>query len=127
MRNFIPKPAQRKDQRNHRDQKVKRVQLESAPNSDSDLDRFKNRIFFWSFSFVKVRPDTYSSKFRVYTKRLIPVKNLFELVEKVFPEGCLIKPCWKYKWRHTFDVKTAVPLTWEDFITRTCHALEVHL
>ena len=43
------------------------------------LDQFIGKIQFWSFGFFKVRRDTLSTKFRIYTRRKIYRKKLIPL------------------------------------------------
>lgn len=131
MRRFIPTPSQRKGQKkkgrkgsNQTERNMRKVLLHQEEINEEWLNRFSGRIFFWSFSFVKVRPDTLATKFRVYTKRLISKRKLFDAIEGAFPEGCSVEPCWKYRWRHTFDIKTTAPMRWDAFIWRVCKALE---
>lgn len=78
-------------------------------------------------SFFKVSADSYASKFRVTIEKRIPKHRLFELVEPQFPQGCNITFHFKYRFTHTFDVKTTLPMTYNEFAWRICEALEKNL
>ena len=90
------------------------------------LNQFIGKITFWSFSFIKVRPTSMASKFRVYTKQRIPLNRGKSLIEAEFP-GCKVVPGWSYRHRHTFDVKVKNAISWSEFIMGTVEALERYL
>lgn len=81
---------------------------------------------FWSFSFIKVRPDSKATKFRVFTHQRINFKRIKSLIEAAFP-GCNVVACWGYKYRHTFDVRVTQPIMWREFIWKTVKAIGRYL
>lgn len=123
-RNFSPTVSERREPRSEKKEGTRKVILNRDEIDIAWLNQFLGKIFFWSFSVTKVLPNTYATKFRVYTKRYIPPEDLFKTVEGEFPDGCKVTLCRPYGWRHTFDVKTANPLMWRVFIMRICKALE---
>ncbi len=88
------------------------------------LDTFYGKIFFWSFTFGRVRPSDHSSIFRVCTHRYIPKHKLLPLIDAAFPDGCKTTLVRGYSFTHSFDVRTSAPLMWSTFITRIAKALE---
>lgn len=121
--------ARARDKREERDE----TQLTKIPFFDKDkFDRnYKNKIDFYSHGLFlfkdQIGPDTVEREFRVYTKRRIPKKELYYIIEKQFPRGCNVKPVWGYKYRNTFDVRTTTPITWKEFQHRVVTALERYL
>ncbi len=119
-RNFAPPKFRRKEDRY-------KPHMTAVPLSVSDekwLDQFIRRIQFWSFGFFRVKRDTLSTKFRVYTRRRIFKDKLIPLIEAAFPEGVKVTPVFGYKYRNTFDVKIYSPIRWDHFIFEVVKALQ---
>ena len=124
--NYRPTPSMRKSQRSRSlNEKATLVHPDTLIDEDW-LDQYQGRISFWSYSFTKVRPDTKSSKFRVYTRQFIPLHRLKQLIQEKIPESQAY-PLWGYSYRHTFDVRTLQPMPWAVFIWETVTALGDHL
>lgn len=87
------------------------------------LDKFFRKIWFWSFTIRKVRPEMHASKFRVVTHRHIPKDKLIRLIEGAFPDGCKVTLMMGYVYRHTFDVRTPAPMRWDEFIWKVTKSL----
>lgn len=122
-RNFSPTKFRRKEARY-------KPHMTVVPLSVSDekwLDQFIRRIQFWSFGFFRVKRDTLSTKFRVYTRRRIYRDKLIPLIEVAFPEGVKVTPVFGYKYRNTFDVKIYSPIRWDHFIFEIVKALQDQL
>ncbi len=124
VRTWVPTRHQRRLRRKEERYKPR---LTTVPISVSDerwLDQFIRRIQFWSFGFFKVRKDTMSTKFRIYTRNKIFKKKLIPLIEAAFPDGCKVTPVIGYKYRNTFDVKLYRPMRWDQFIFKVVKALQ---
>jgi hypothetical protein len=119
-RNFVPSKYRRLDKR-HKDPTV---QVPLSVSDEKWLDQFIGKIQFWSFGFFKVKKDTVSTKFRVYTRRRISRQGLSILIKELFEGGCTVTPVFGYKWRNTFDVKLYRPMRWDQFIFRIVKALQ---
>ena len=125
MRNFKPTAAQRKEWRHK--ENTQQVDIKLDEMSEEFLDSFLGRIFFWSFTVTKPRPDDKTTIFRVNTHRFIPRHELIAAIEFAFP-GCKINTVRGYNFRHTFDVKKLQkPMEWSEIIWKTVRALEPYL
>ena len=118
-----PTPGLRKDHRNTGP--ILEVKTGSVID-ENWLNQFIGKISFWSFSIIKVRPDSKATKFRVFTHQRINFKRIRFLIEGAFP-GCQVIAGWGYKHRHTFDVRVTQPITWREFIWKTVNALGRYL
>jgi len=123
-RRFRPTPSKIVERRRQGNERTSSVDIDLSQIDTEYLDKFLGRIFFWSFTIGKIKPHMHTTKFRVVTHRHIPVRKLISLVEETFPDGCRVTPVRGYNFRHTFDVKTASPWRWDDFIWRVTRALE---
>ena len=122
--NYRPTPSEIKERR--KKESTQQVFIPPEEIDEEYLDKFLGRIFFWSFTISKIRPDDQTTKFRVCTHRYISPYVLTPLIEKVIP-GCKVNPVAGYSFRHTFDVKTVEPLRWDDFMWLIVNALETKL
>ena len=119
---WVPNPSGRKDNRSN----GITVGVNHNIIDEVWLDQFIGKIEFWSHSIIKVRPDSKSTKFRIYTKQRISLKKVTDIFSETFP-GCIVKPYLFYNKTHTVDVRTKDPVTWRDFIWKTVNALRKHL
>jgi len=125
-RNYTPTKSERVENK-------KKESTHNIPIIDKTLfdKKFHGKIRFQSrkakYIFMKVREDTYDTKFGVFIKRFIPLGQLYDLIEGMFAEGCkvyiplLYRP---YRLSHSFEVKLSKPMTWGEFQHRIVKALE---
>jgi len=122
LKGYRPSPSWLKERR--RQEQTQQVFVPINEVDAAFLDKFLGRIFFWSFTVTKVRPNDQATKFRVCTHKYISPYDVTPRVLNYFPEGTQVNFIRGYSFRHTFDVKTPEPMAWREFIWRVVNALE---
>jgi len=125
LRRYSPSPSQRKEWR--RQEQTQQVFIPIDEIDEEFLNKFLGRIFFWSFTITKVRPDDRATKFRVCTHRYISPYDVTPRVLSYFPEGTRVNFVRGYSFRHTFDIRLPEPMEWREIIWRMVNALEDRL
>ena len=116
-RNFRPQLFKRQEQ------KYENKQTSHVAISEGELNQYKQKIAFWSFTFLKINPHTtYDRSFRIYTRKLIKWDDIINCLSPVFPDA-KIKKCLGYSSRHTFDIHTKEPIRWDILIKTVVLAL----
>jgi len=114
-KNFVPKPYRIANKR------ATQTVLSVEVATNELINELYPHVQFWSHTFFKVQPNTYATRFRVYTRRRISTKILNEIIQQRYPENTKLELVQPYSITQSFDLMFKEPMRWDDFIHATAY------